>query len=48
MSFSDGMSEGRNEWSWRPWTWTLGEKIWIFAAIIVLLYIGGAIADALA
>jgi len=41
------MDRPQNEWSWRPWTWTTGERVWIFSAILVALFIFGAVAAAL-
>jgi len=39
------MDRPQNEWSWRPWTRTTGERVWIFCAILVALFIVGAVAS---
>jgi len=41
------MDRPQNEWSWRQWTWTTGERDWIFTAILDALCIFGAVAAAL-
>src|SRR5829696_573912 len=44
---AQAMNRPQNEWSWRPWTWTANERIWIFSAILVALFIFGAVLSAI-